>query len=136
MSIDFTVRVELPETIIDHPEFEGRLETIMRYSNYSDIVLGNTVLAEFGDYDKAIIAEKALEALIIELDTKPIPMTNEEYKDSMGLVCPSCKGNRVHTTNVDYQINTLYHHATCLECGANWSKTFSLIGYTDLETKE
>jgi hypothetical protein len=80
MSIEFTVRVKLPETIIDHPEFEGRLETIMGGSNYSDIVLGNTVLAEFGDYNKATIAEKALEALIIELDTKPeLKMHNTIY---------------------------------------------------------
>ena len=52
-------------------------------------------------------------------------MTNQEYVDNCGEVCPNCGGRDIDKSNI-----------SCENCGATWTEVFHLTGFCDLEVVE
>jgi hypothetical protein len=142
MSIDFTVKVEVPENIIstfglDNDEFQAMLTKAIRYCCSSDLYSGNTLWVEFDDYNKAVSCEKALHDLIAHFDAKiqNPPMTNEEFVFIGGSKCPNCGSSDFNCSELHLDGSDVWQDCICIDCLASWTDEFELTGYTNFKTK-
>ena len=62
-------------------------------------------------------------------------MTNQEYAESGGAVCPCCGSDELEWGDLDAGDNgTVTQRVCCLECEADWLDRFVLAGYTVLDS--
>lgn len=139
MSIDFTVKVEIPQIIIDkigieNQDFQTKLHEAVKKSTYSDLYHGNTIIAEFEDYATAIHSESALNAMIDHFMSTLNPLlTQEDYLLNHGENCPKCNSTDLNKNqNVEIDFDTIYQECNCNQCGAKWTDTYKLINYSNL----
>lgn len=61
-------------------------------------------------------------------------MTNEEYVEKQGLVCPAC-GDKDVTATDSPEVNGRYafQPVCCNTCRAQWTDEYMLVGYSNLE---
>jgi hypothetical protein len=140
MSIDFTVKVEIPQLIItkigfENPEFKDKLANAVAKSIYSDLYHGNTITAEFEDYDKAILCELALNQMIEYFNEKvnTDPMPNEEYVFLDGSKCPNCHSDHFNTFEFKSDGGDVWQKCDCMDCNATWQDNYKLTGYSNLK---
>ena len=64
-------------------------------------------------------------------------LTNEQYVQSKGMVCPACEKNEASLgTDYDGDGDSLFVNAFCVSCGAQWTEEYSLVGYDYLHDKD
>lgn len=61
------------------------------------------------------------------------PMSTEEYVDEPGR-CPHCRGDNIEGGFVNIDNGTASQPISCNDCDATWVDTYTLTGYTELET--
>jgi hypothetical protein len=61
------------------------------------------------------------------------PMTDAQYIAIKGVRCPSCGSSDVSGSHLEVDAGTAFQPMTCSECGANWSDSYVLSGYSDLD---
>lgn len=61
------------------------------------------------------------------------PMTDAQYIAIKGVRCPSCGSSDVTGSHLEVDAGTAFQPMTCSECGANWSDSYVLTGYANLE---
>ena len=61
-------------------------------------------------------------------------MTQKEYSETGGVRCPACRLEATRNGGQDFdgQRGMTWEYS-CDECGATWTETWLLTGYTDLE---
>lgn len=61
-------------------------------------------------------------------------LTNNEYVERKGLVCPHCLSNDIQCTlhNLEIEEGMLYQNVLCFTCGEEWTEKYqlALVGYT------
>lgn len=61
-------------------------------------------------------------------------MTNEEYVEKWGLVCPVCGGKDVTATDSpEVSGRHAFQPVCCNTCRAQWTDEYTLVGYSNLE---
>lgn len=61
-------------------------------------------------------------------------LTQEQYVQKGGLICPICQANdSTEGSSIEIDCNVAYQDCNCLECGANWTDVYILSGYDNLE---
>ncbi|WP_321817029.1 MULTISPECIES: hypothetical protein [unclassified Paraburkholderia] len=61
------------------------------------------------------------------------PMTNAQYTAFRGVRCPSCGSSDVSGGFVNIEEGSASQTLCCGECGAEWTDTYTLTGYANLE---
>lgn len=63
-------------------------------------------------------------------------MSDGEYLSHSGCHCPACDSEDIQGTGGN-STDCAYHteHLRCDACGATWTEAYTLVGYTNLETK-
>ena len=62
-------------------------------------------------------------------------LTEKEYVNKLGLICPSCQSGDIETINsVAVQIGCATQSVMCNVCDATWDDQYTLDGYGNLET--
>ena len=68
------------------------------------------------------------------------PLTDAEYVATLGTRCPVCQGTHFDGGSIDFHgtagaaaVNAS-QKIWCMNCGARWIDTYTLTGYTDLDT--
>ena len=61
------------------------------------------------------------------------PMTNKEFLQHKGEVCPNCRSCNVDADTVDHDGSIGYGNCNCMDCGATWVDNWKLSGYSDLD---
>ena len=60
----------------------------------------------------------------------PTPqLTNAEYVESAGTVCPYCKSEHITGGSVDIDGGIASQNVACYECDAEWTDHYRLVGY-------
>lgn len=62
------------------------------------------------------------------------PLTDAEYVATLGTRCPVCQSTRLDGGSVEIDGATASQEIRCKACGASWNDTYTLTGYTGLET--
>ena len=62
------------------------------------------------------------------------PLTDAEYVAALGTNCPVCQSTRFDGRPVEIDGATASQAIRCRTCGARWIDTYTLTGYTDLDT--
>lgn len=144
MSIDYTVRVQIPQNIIEkigieNQEFQEKLAEAVRKSTYSDLYHGDTLIVEFTDYPTAYACENTLEKMMGYFEKKiqdnervQEPLTQEEHVHLAGSKCPNCQSDHFNTSPLELDGMDVWQFCFCLDCGAKWQDNFTLTGYSDL----
>lgn len=57
------------------------------------------------------------------------PMTNKEYRERDGAVCPFCESQDIVGGSWDEEGVTTTQEVDCSECGASWLDFYKLQGY-------
>ena len=136
MSIDFTVKVKIPQHInTQSQEFQTRLFEAVRKSTYSDLH-GDCITVEFEDYSNAIKGEMALNEIIEYFNNiNKEPLSQEQYLYQLGQHCPNCISNNINKHQaVILDFNLVYQACNCNKCDATWNDTYKLINYSELKT--
>jgi len=61
-------------------------------------------------------------------------MTQEEYTNHEGDLCPSCGSDDISTVaNVHVYPEAVYRKAQCANCGATWEEELRIVGYWRLK---
>ncbi len=63
-------------------------------------------------------------------------MTDKEYLDYGGNVCPICKKESVEAEGMDMDGDIGWSNARCIECGATWTDQWKMIGFSNLVKEE
>lgn len=53
-------------------------------------------------------------------------MTQEEYKEKLGNVCPQCQSHDIEGEGVDVDGNQAHQEVSCSNCFAVWVDTYTL----------
>lgn len=61
------------------------------------------------------------------------PMTDGQYVALKGVRCPSCGSSDVSGNQLEVNAGEAFQPMNCSECGATWSDSYALTGYSDLE---
>jgi hypothetical protein len=61
------------------------------------------------------------------------PMNDGQYIAFKGVRCPSCGSSNVNGSQLEVDAGLAFQPMHCSECEANWSDSYGLTGYTDLE---
>jgi len=62
-------------------------------------------------------------------------LTEKEYVNKLGLICPSCQSGDIETIDsVTVQIGCATQSVMCNVCEATWDDQYTLDGYGNLET--
>ena len=64
------------------------------------------------------------------------PVTQAAYIRGGGGLCPVCRSSDITGYSIEVDAGGASQEITCEECGASWSDTYKLTGYTDLEIAE
>ena len=59
-------------------------------------------------------------------------MTDKEYVDRSGLVCPVCHSDEITTTDSDHDGSIIYVNIRCYGCNAEWTEQYKLSGYGEV----
>ena len=62
------------------------------------------------------------------------PLTDAECVAALGTNCPVCQSTRFDGGSVEIDGATASQEIRCMNCGASWNDTYTLTGYTGLET--
>jgi Zn ribbon nucleic-acid-binding protein len=62
--------------------------------------------------------------------TKPA-MTNDEYIQEGGTVCPFCKSYDIQGQEVNIDAGSAWQDVSCNKCGHEWQDTYTLTGYAN-----
>ena len=62
------------------------------------------------------------------------PLTDAEYVATLGTCCPVCQSTNVEGGPVEIDGGFASQEIWCKTCGASWNDTYTLTGYTGLET--
>ena len=62
------------------------------------------------------------------------PLTDAEYVAALGTNCPVCHSARFDGGFVEIDGATASQEIRCMNCGARWNDTYTLTGYTNLDT--
>ena len=67
-----------------------------------------------------------------------VPLTEQEYVDKLGLLCPNCKSTKgVHTWGSLYTDDGVaWQDVGCNLCNLIWVDNYNLVGYSELEMPE
>ena len=63
-------------------------------------------------------------------------LTDAEYVATLGTNCPVCQSTRFDGGPVEIDGATASQEIWCMNCGASWNDTYTLTGYTGLDTSE
>jgi transposase-like protein len=63
------------------------------------------------------------------------PMTQEEFKKSLGSKCPACRSENVKVGPSEADVS-IWVPSSCGDCGAEWNDIYQLVGYAELRIKE
>jgi transposase-like protein len=65
------------------------------------------------------------------MSTKKEPLTNEQYVNALGQVCPYCGSDHVEAVG-QFEVSCLnaYQNVICQTCETEWTDEYTLIGYT------
>ena len=63
-------------------------------------------------------------------------LTDAEYVATLGTRCPVCQCTHFDGGSVEIDGATASQEIWCMNCGASWTDTYTLTGYTDLDTSE
>ena len=63
-------------------------------------------------------------------------LTDAEYVATLGTNCPVCQSTRFDGAPVEIDGATASQEIWCMNCGASWNDTYTLTGYTGLDTSE
>ena len=61
-------------------------------------------------------------------------LTDAEYVATLGTNCPVCQSTRFDGGPVEIDGATASQEIWCMNCGASWNDTYTLTGYTGLDT--
>jgi C4-type Zn-finger protein len=58
-------------------------------------------------------------------------MTQKEYIEEKGMICPNCKSRNLETVEFDYgePNEDLTHYLECKDCVFAWAEVYKLMGY-------
>jgi len=56
-------------------------------------------------------------------------MTNEEYIEAGGLLCPYCRSNGITGQGFDGEGRSVWSEIHCINCGADWMDLYTLTGF-------
>ena len=62
------------------------------------------------------------------------PLTDAEYVAVLGTNCPVRQSTQLGGGSVNIDGATASQEIWCMNCGASWTDTYTLTGYTDLDT--
>ena len=62
------------------------------------------------------------------------PLTDAEYVAALGTNCPVCQSTKLEGFDVTIDGATASQDVWCKTCGASWNDTYTLTGYTNLDT--
>lgn len=68
--------------------------------------------------------------------TAPSPLSDKQYREASGGVCPYCGSENIEGGSIDIQGKTAQQEVSCLECGAEWNDVYHLAGYNDLKDED
>ena len=63
-------------------------------------------------------------------------LTDTEYVATLGTRCPVCQNTHFDGGSVEIDGATASQEIWCKTCGASWNDTYTLTGYTGLDTSE
>ena len=63
-------------------------------------------------------------------------LTDTEYVATLGTRCPVCQSTHFDGGSVEIDGATASQEIWCKTCGASWNDTYTLTGYTGLDTSE
>lgn len=63
-------------------------------------------------------------------------LTDAEYVATLGTNCPVCQSTQLEGSSVDIDGGFASQEIWCKTCGASWNDTYTLTGYTNLDTSE
>ena len=63
-------------------------------------------------------------------------LTDAEYAAKLGTNCPVCQSTHFDGGSVEIDGATASQEIWCKTCGASWNDTYTLTGYTGLDTSE
>ncbi len=61
-------------------------------------------------------------------------MTNKEYVDKGGVICPSCGSHNISADEFDPESCSV--SVECSDCGSQWNDVYKLTGFSDLRKDE
>ena len=61
-------------------------------------------------------------------------LSSTEYASQGGAACPVCHSRNISAGECTFEKGTAYAHVRCNSCPAEWTETYRLTGYSDLET--
>ena len=61
-------------------------------------------------------------------------LTDAEYVAKLGTRCPVCQSTQLEGGSVNIDGGVASQDIWCKTCGASWNDTYTLTGYTDLDT--
>lgn len=64
--------------------------------------------------------------------SKKIFLSDKEYADVKGTVCPVCGSDDLDGGSVDIDAGTATQEVVCLECLSSWTDVYTLTGYADV----
>ena len=56
-------------------------------------------------------------------------MTNAEYLDEGGTVCPFCKSHDIQGQEINIDAGSAWQDVNCNQCSQDWQDTYTLTGY-------
>ncbi len=56
-------------------------------------------------------------------------LTNKEYVEEEGTVCPNCGDSSISGASVEITYNKAYQNILCHYCGAEWTDVYELTGF-------
>lgn len=68
--------------------------------------------------------------------TAPSPLSDKQYREASGGVCPCCGSENIEGGSIDIQGRSAYQEVSCLECDASWNDVYHLAGYNDLKNAD
>ena len=63
-------------------------------------------------------------------------LTDAEYVAKLGTNCPVCQSTQLGGSSVDIDGGVASQDVYCKTCGASWNDTYTLTGYTNLDTSK
>jgi len=58
-------------------------------------------------------------------------LTEQEYIQELGQVCPICKSSDIRTDgNTDFDADYAWQRVNCKDCNTNWDDVYKLVGYS------
>lgn len=59
-------------------------------------------------------------------------MSEAEYVEHRGLMCPVCKSENIEAEEVNIDAGTAWQEISCKNCNSRWEDSYTLTGYSNL----